>query len=116
MGKIRRVGLPPEHAVVFDLKPGELSAVIEDSGGYFFYKVVSKQEVPLASVKDEIRQTITGQRMRDEQLKFQNASMPTLNEKYFGGSAPAAAPNAPKPAGPSSAPKKETPNPKPQPK
>ena len=90
--------------------------VIEDSGGYFFYKVVSKQQVTLASVKDEIRQTLTGQRMRDEQLKFQNASMPTLNEKYFGGGTPAAPPNAAKPAGPSSAPKKETPNPKPQPK
>jgi len=107
MGKVRRVGLPPEHASVFDLKPGEVSTVIDDSGGYFFYKMVSKQEVPLASAKDEIKQTLTGQRMRDEQTKFQNASMPTLNDAYFGGGQPSAQPNAPKPVAP---------KPKPQPK
>jgi hypothetical protein len=33
LGKIRRTGLPPEHAQVFELKPGEVSAVILTQAG-----------------------------------------------------------------------------------
>ena len=39
---VRRTGLPPAHAAVFDLKPGEVSQVISDSGGHYIYKVNSK--------------------------------------------------------------------------
>jgi hypothetical protein len=108
IGKVRRTGLPPEHAKVFALKPGEVSAVIPDTGGYFIYKLVSKQEAPLASVKDEIHNTMVGQKMKDAQQEFQSASTPVLNEAYFG---PAQA--GPKP--PSLA-KPESPKSKPQPK
>ena len=84
LGKIRRTGLPPEHAQVFDLKPGEVSAVIPDTGGYFIYKLVSKQQAPLASVKEEIHNTLLGQKMKDAQAEFQSASTPVLSEAYFG--------------------------------
>jgi len=84
LGKIRRTGLPPEHAQVFDLKPGEVSAVIPDTGGYFIYKLISKQQAPLASVKEEIHNTLLGQKMKDAQAEFQSASTPVLSEAYFG--------------------------------
>jgi len=107
LGKIRRTGLPPEHAQVFDLKPGEVSAVIPDTGGYFIYKLISKQQAPLASVKEEIHNTLLGQKMKDAQAEFQSASTPVLSEAYFG-----PAQTAPKP--PSMA-RPEAPK-KPQPK
>src|SRR4030095_5725184 len=108
LGKIRRTGLPPEHAVVFDLKAGEISAVIPDTGGYFIYKMIGKQQVPLDSVKEEIHNTLLGQKMKDAQQEFQTASTPVLNEAYFG-------PEQTAPKAPSMA-KPEAPKNKPQPK
>ena len=51
---IRRTGLPPAHAAVFDLKPGEVSQVISDSGGHYIYKMDSKTEMTLDQAKNEI--------------------------------------------------------------
>ena len=113
LGKIRRTGLPPEHAKVFDLKAGEVSAVIPDTGGYFIYKLISKQEAPLASVKEEIHNTLVGQKMKDAQAQFQSSSTPVLNEAYFGPEQ--TAPKPPSLAKPEAA-KPEGPKTKPQPK
>src|SRR5215469_12584453 len=49
--KVRRTGLPPAHSAVFDLKSGEVSQVISDSGGHYIYKVESKDQLPLDQVK-----------------------------------------------------------------
>lgn len=82
--KIRRTGLPPGHVAVFDLKPGQVSQVINDSGGHYIYKVVSRDELPLAQVKDEIRTTLQNQRTRDAMDKYQNAFQVETNQNYFG--------------------------------
>jgi hypothetical protein len=47
LSKVRRTGLSAAQASVFDLKVGEVSAVISDNGGHYVYKVVSKEVVPL---------------------------------------------------------------------
>jgi hypothetical protein len=88
MPKVRRTGLPPAHAAVFDLKPGEVSVVYSDAGGYSVYKMVSKEPVPLDQVKEEIRGTLRTQRLRDAMDKVQNSFKTETNEAYFGPAGP----------------------------
>jgi hypothetical protein len=82
--KVRRTGLPPAHVAVFDLKPGEVSVVLNDSGGHYVYKMVSKEQLPLDQVKEEIRGTLRTQRVRDAMDKVQNSFKTETNEAYFG--------------------------------
>lgn len=82
--KVRRTGLPPAHAAVFDLKPGEVSQVINDAGGHYIYKLNSKDLLPLDQVKDEIHNTLQSQRNRDMMEKINNSFKVETNEAYFG--------------------------------
>ena len=92
MSKVRRTSLPPKHGVVLDLKPGEVSQLISDPSGHYFYKMVSKETLPLDSVKEEIRNTLSAQRYRDSMKPYQNSDNAELNDAYF-----APAPKAPAP-------------------
>jgi hypothetical protein len=84
VNKARRTTLPPKHAAVFDLKAGEVSELVSDPSGHYIYKVVSKQTMPLDSVKDEIRGTLSAQRYRDAMQVFQKSDNAELNDAYFG--------------------------------
>ena len=84
MPGVRRAKLPPSHAPVFELKPGEVSVVYSDAGGYSVYKMVSKEPVPLDQVKEEIRGTLRTQRVREAMDKVQNSFTTETNEAYFG--------------------------------
>ncbi len=104
--KIRRTGLPPAHAAVFDLKPGEVSQVISDTGGHYIYKVTSKEQIPQDQVKDEIKATLQNQRTRDAMDKYQNSFQVETNETYFGPPGPTGpAGMRPGPPSPHSAPR-----------
>ena len=81
---IRRSGLPPAHAAVFDLKPGDVSQVISDSGGHYVYKVTSKSEMTLDQAKGEIKGKLQNDRMREEMEKLNNSFKVETNEAYFG--------------------------------
>jgi parvulin-like peptidyl-prolyl isomerase len=89
---VRRNGLPPQHAAVFDLKPGEVSQVINDSGGHYIYKVNSKQDLPFDQVKNEIHSTVQNERMREMMEKVNNSFKVETNEAYFGAGGPGAPP------------------------
>jgi hypothetical protein len=82
--KVRRTGLPPAHATVFDLKPGEVSQVINDNGGHYIYKVNSKDVLPLSQVEGEIHNTLQNQHNRDAMEKVNNSFKVETNEAYFG--------------------------------
>jgi flagellar biosynthesis GTPase FlhF len=82
--KLRRTGLPPAHAAVFDLKTGDVSPVISDNGGHYIYKVVSKEKLPLDQVKDEIHNTLQSQRNKEMTDKYQSSFTTETNEMYFG--------------------------------
>ena len=90
--KVRRTGLPPAHSAVFDLKVGEVSAVISDNGGHYIYKVVSKDVLPLDQVKDEIHNKMKSERLKEMMDKYTNSFTSVPNEDYFGPPAPAGAP------------------------
>jgi len=90
--KVRRTGLPPAHAAVFDLKVSEVSAVISDNGGHYVYKVVTKEVLPLDDqIKAEIRNKLKSERMKEMMDKYTNSFEAVPNEAYFG---PPAAPGA----------------------
>ena len=89
---VRRTGLPPGHAAVFDLKQGDISQVINDSGGHYIYKVNSKQELPFDQVKNEIHSTLQNQRTREMMDKVNNSFKSETNEAYFGPGGPAQGP------------------------
>jgi hypothetical protein len=88
MPKVRRTGLPPAHAAVFDLKAGEVSPVITDTGGHYVYKVESKEVLPLDQVTEEIRTTLKNQKMKDTMEAYTNSYHAETNEAYFGPAGP----------------------------
>jgi hypothetical protein len=88
MEKIRRTNLPPAQATVFDLKPSELSTVINDPSGHFIYKMVSKDTLPFEKVKDEIHGSLQNQRMKDTMGAITAQATPELNQAYFGAAPP----------------------------
>jgi hypothetical protein len=94
--KVRRTGLPPAHVGVFDLKVGEVSAVISDNGGHYIYKVVSKEVLPLDQVKEEIHNKLKSERLKEMMDAYTNSFQAIPNEAYFGPAPPPGArPGAP---------------------
>jgi bifunctional DNA-binding transcriptional regulator/antitoxin component of YhaV-PrlF toxin-antitoxin module len=95
MEKVRRTTLPANHQAVMDLKVGEVSEVISDpNSGHYIYKLISKDTLPLDSVKTEIRNTLSSQRYRDSMQGFQGNV--DLNDNYFGPTKVRAMPVPPK--------------------
>lgn len=93
---IRRTGLPPAHAAVFDLKVGEVSQVINDAGGHYIYKVNKKEELPLdPKVENEIHSKLQNERTRKMMDAVNNSFKVETNEAYFG--PPGAGPAMPPP-------------------
>jgi len=100
---VRRTGLPPTHATVFDLKKGEVSQVINDSGGHYIYKVNSTDQLTLDQSKSEIHSKLQSDRTREMMEKVNNSFKVETNEMYFG------------PGGPNVAPPPRMPHPRPVP-
>jgi hypothetical protein len=96
---VRRTGLPPAHASVLDLKPGEVSPVISDTGGHYIYKVNSKTEMTLDQAKNEIHNKLQNDRTREMMEKLNKSFTTETNEAYFGpaGAGPAPPGRMPRP-------------------
>ncbi len=120
---VRRTGLPPGHAAIFDLKPGEVSQVISDAGGHYIYKVNSKNEMPLEQATSEITGKMKNDRVREKMEKLNNSFHVEPNEAYFGPGGIGQMPPPPRggprprpgmpPAGPQAAPPAQPPAPQP---
>jgi len=82
MDKVRRPTLPADQQAVMELKPGDVSDVISDASGNFVYKLVSKEPMPVDSVKGEIHNLLASQRYREAMQHYQGGT--ELNEAYFG--------------------------------
>ncbi|HLZ42511.1 MAG TPA: peptidyl-prolyl cis-trans isomerase [Candidatus Sulfotelmatobacter sp.] len=110
---VRRTGLPPGHTAVFDLKPGDVSQVISDSGGHYIYKLNSKTEVPFDQAKSEIHSKMQNDRMRDMMEKVNKSFNVIPNEDYFGpggvGQAPPPHMPRPRPGMPAAQPQNQAP-------
>ena len=82
--KARKSSLPAAHASVLDLKAGEVSEVISDPGGFYIYKVVSKETEPQSEAENEIRKILTSERARSMLQTVQDSITTELNPSYFG--------------------------------
>lgn len=93
MPKVRRNALPPGQVSVFELKEGETSQVIGDTGGHYIYRVKAIEQMPLDDqLKNEIHGMLQGQRQRDGMDKYQKSFTVVPNEAYFGPSGPSGMP------------------------
>jgi len=111
--KVRRTGLPVAHAAVFELKVGEVSSVINDSGGHYLYKVTGKDTIPYDQAKEEIRGKMQNDRAREMMEKLNSSFSVETNEAYFGPGAVNPAP-PPRMGGPRMAPSPMAPSARPQ--
>jgi PPIC-type PPIASE domain len=94
MEKIRRTSLPGAQQSVMNLNPGEVSEVISDASGNYIYKLVSKETLPVDTVKAEIRNQLSAQRYRETMQRFQGGA--ELNDAYFGPSRTPGMPGPPR--------------------
>jgi len=84
MGKVGRSTLPAEQAaIVADLKIGEVSRVITDSGGHYIYKLQGKDRQPLEQAKVEIRHTLESQHATRVLDQVQGSYTTETNSAYF---------------------------------
>ncbi len=85
---VRKNGVAPGDAAIFELKKDEVSQVFNDPAGFMIYKVVDTKELPVAGVHDEISRTLQGEKMKSSFEAFQNSVKTTFDESYFGTPAP----------------------------
>lgn len=83
LGTIRRVSLPRSQVWVMDLKPGEVSTVIDTPNGYLIYKIKTKETLPLEKARDEIKGVLHSQRLQEETQAIEESATPTFNEVFF---------------------------------
>jgi hypothetical protein len=83
MGKVRRTALPAAQSAIFELKVGEVSQVVTDTGGHYIYKVEAKDHLTLEQAKSEIRDTLKNQRVKEAMDKIQNSYTTETNQAYF---------------------------------
>lgn len=112
--KVRRNGLPPAHSTVFDLKPGEVSQVINDAGGHYIYKMTGKEQLGLDQVKDEIHNKLQNDRLREMMDKVNGSFKVDTNEAYFGPGGTGPMPPGPRMPNPRMAPRPMAPETVPQ--
>lgn len=94
IGTERRNMFPPEQAdEFFSLKPGEVSKIYNETAGITFFKVVSRDTVPLDQVSVEIARTVAQQNLQDKINEITGSVHADYNDRYF--NPPPPAPNAP---------------------
>ncbi len=81
--KVREGNFPPDQRVIFTLKPNGVSDVLNNQGGYFIYKLDAKNTVPLAQVKEEIKNTLVNQRFQEAMQAAQGSVQLSYDEDYF---------------------------------
>jgi hypothetical protein len=80
VGKETRGTLPLDYQkAVFSLQPGQVSQLIPAPGGYHIFKVLSKEQVPLA----EARAVSQALRMKESIFAVKKNMNAQLNEEYF---------------------------------
>jgi PPIC-type PPIASE domain len=81
---VRRNTIPQSHGVVFDLASGTVSDVIADpTSGYYIYKMVKKDTLPLDKVHDEVRSAVQSQKTKQTTDALKSAATTVLDADYF---------------------------------
>jgi hypothetical protein len=88
MDKVRKASIPPADVSIFELKKGEVSQVFNDPAGFMVYKVEAVEDLPIASVREEIARTLQTEKTKSAFDSLQNSAKTTLDESYFATPAP----------------------------
>ena len=88
--KARKDRIPPAEVSIFGLKVGDVSQVFSGPSGFVVYKVEAIEEVPVASVHDEISRKLASDREKGAIESLQNSTK--LDDAYFATPAPPAPP------------------------
>jgi PPIC-type PPIASE domain len=88
--KVRKAGIPPADASIFELKVGDVSQVFNDPSGFVVYKIQAVEDVSVASVHDEISRKLATEREKGAMESLQNSTK--LDDAYFATPAPTAPP------------------------
>lgn len=83
MSPVRPSDLPAGHSQVFAMNNGEVSPVIADATGFYIYKMISQQILPLDQVKEEIPALLKARKMDKFSRKLQTSAKIVLNTAYF---------------------------------
>ena len=85
MGPVRR-GLfsADEEKQLFALKPGDVTSVVELPSAFVIYKLESRKTLKLDEVKDEIRQTLTKQKLDEQKHANDKLIKIVYDEQYVG--------------------------------
>lgn len=81
---LRRISLQGDDLKVFDLKPGEISTVLDLPAAFAFVKLESKEAVPIGSVHQEIEAALRQKRIEDEVGGLTKGIGAKFNLQYFG--------------------------------
>ena len=98
LNMVRRTSLPPDEAGVFDLKPGEVTQVLNSRGTVAILKLESKHSLPIEAVKDEIRSVLQRVRIQQQLANATKGVKAEFNLKYLDMGAPPELFPAPVPA------------------
>jgi hypothetical protein len=80
---IRRVSLPPSQVSIMNLKSGDISSVLADPNGYVIYRIKAKYVLSLDQVREEIKEILRSQRLKDKMRDIEDSATPSLDESYF---------------------------------
>jgi PPIC-type PPIASE domain len=83
--KMSRDHLRRSQQIVFDLKPGETSALLEEPNeGYYVFKMVSREMPSFESVKSQIGTALQKHRMDTWINNVTDSAKVSVNEEFFG--------------------------------
>jgi DNA-directed RNA polymerase specialized sigma24 family protein len=88
--KARKDRIPVADASIFELKAGDVSQVFANPGGYAVYKIEAIEDVPLASVHDEISRKLAAEREHRQIDSWESSTK--LDDAYFAAPATPAPP------------------------
>src|SRR5580704_1946740 len=88
LGKLTLGKLPQDLQKAFDLKPGQVSELFSHPDGFYVYKLVSEQMIPLTEAKTQIHSTLQSDRMQASMELLLGSVDPELNPACFGSPAP----------------------------
>jgi hypothetical protein len=83
----------PAQQAILQLKPGEVSEVVQEPAGFSIYKLEGQRTIPLDDARQEIQNVLASEMFRKEMEDFTRRATPDLNAQYFGPAPPVGPPS-----------------------
>jgi hypothetical protein len=83
LNMVRRSNLRPVEGIVFDLKPGEVSPVLDSQGTLVILKLESKQSISMEAARQEIQSVLRLERMQQELRNATQSAKAQFNLRYL---------------------------------